>query len=1176
MAGVQQELLRLRLAVEGQKDLEAMADQLVDLAKAGEVTEGELRGLVDQFRAVADQQRTLASLVSLKANINETADALVKARLNAAKLQAEFDASAEPTAKLSRQLQRANQEVDRLASSFGRQNAALARAEGSLAKAGIDTNRFAESERKLADQAQRAANALKDYTARAQASADASGRAGQAGKDAGDKLRRGAEGADSFGATLGRITPIAAGVALALKGISTVEDLFLGSLDSARAFERELDAVKAVSGATAAEMDQFRAAAERASSVTKFTALEAAQALGELARATGSAQAAIAALPATTALAQAAGLELAESAQFITTALTQFGLQADQAGRVADVLAKAANSTTADVRGLGLALSYSAPLARQLGMNLEETTAIIGALADQGFRGERAGTALRNVFTQLADPTSEFSQALLGAGVAGGDFIDIIEGLAKSGDRGKRALKALDAEARPAILALVNSGAAGLKQLRVALDDAAGSAQKTADVMGDNFDGAVKRFVNSIDAARKALVDPLLEPLKKQFDEAAVRIRAFIETAEFDRLKESVTSFALSATEAFIKFISAVKFDEVLASVEQFATESKEFFTDLGETADTVLTSIKIVVNAIAAAFNGLTLTVKTVAATVIEVLAATIRASYNTASALNELLPAYAKQDESLAKLKAKYENLEATAADLWKGVKKDADEVGGAIDSIVDGFKRLGEQTEEAATPLGKLWKALFEPKKEIVDLGNKLGLVADYSTKLGSAVQTLPGPLRDLGREALLSANHITEASTAFQQFGGGPVQDAMNALREAQQAYSELLKSGERSPVVLAAAGQAITDAQKRLDELRNSASGAADAANLLETAAKALGLNSFKAVEDAATNAAAALKIYIGQQRQGLISQEALNKAFESYAEKQLELAEISNESARARILNEVRVNAAMTGNTAKLDELLKKYEGLAHGNYKVADAATTAAKAVRDVGDAGDDAGRGVEAGADRAKKALDSLGPSANNAASNAQNLGNASNQAATGLNNAAAAGQQAAGAALDVSQAFANAAQSILGLDRVAFNQASEEADQARELLETLKKKNAAYDEMAQRIEDLRRKFTTLGDEQLAQLAQQQALLEQNQKKKQEQLDQERQQLEQQNAAGPAASSGGVVRVEVVHVVKAEGGAGLTQRQFDEMLAVSGRNETLAKVFTRAIADAKRRAGF
>ena len=77
---------------------------------------------------------------------------------------------------------------------------------------------------------------------------------------------------------------------------------------------------------------------------------------------------------------------MARASEFVTITLTQFGLAAQDAGKVADVLASAADKSQLNVEQLGNSLGYAAPLARQLGLNAGRDTGIIGKLADEGFR----------------------------------------------------------------------------------------------------------------------------------------------------------------------------------------------------------------------------------------------------------------------------------------------------------------------------------------------------------------------------------------------------------------------------------------------------------------------------------------------------------------------------------------------------------------------------------------------------------------------------------------------------------------------------------------------------------------------------------------------------------------------------------------------------------------------
>lgn len=934
-------------------ELQQLAGAVRDLGAQSAEAGARAQVLYDQFVDAGNAQAAVVAFRDTGAEVRRLANELDTARASVGEMARAMAQAEAPTRQQAEALEKQRVALRQIEATYEAQRAKLRILRTELQAQGLATNNLVAAEKILATRRREAiaainSEAVAEKAAREQAEALARAKIAEAiamreaarqaaaaaaaakklaaessavGKSAGDVL--------TLGNAFGKVTALAGGVALALATLR-VGDVFGDAVASARALEREFDGVRAVSGATAVEMEQFRSAAEFATERTKFGAVEAAQALGELARATGSAQTAIAALPATTALAQAANLDLAQSAQFIVTSLTQFGLAADQAGRVADVLSKAANSTTADVQGLALSLSYAAPLARQLGMDLEETTAVIGALADQGFRGERAGTALRNVFTQLADPASNFRIALLGAGIAGDDFITILEGLVKSGDAGKRALMSLDAEARPAILSLVNSGGQGLRQLRADLDAATGSVDETARVMGDNFDGAVSRFVNSLDAARRALVDPLLEPLKAQFDDAAVRVREFIKSADFSVLKQSVTDFVLSAAEALKRFLQEVDFNQLVNSIRDFATESRDLFRGIKEDAEVVAAGLRVAVDAISTLFNGLQTVLLGASAGIVSALQGVVGAVLAAARAVDDMLPAYAKQTEAIKELQRKYDALGAAAEDLWSRTLKNFLETGAAAQRLGSDVKQVADGMGAAAEGAQGLGEASQGASKGVEQLGNELGLLPDYGRDGADGVSLILGPMRDVARDSMLAAQHITRFDDAVQRVGGGPIQDLRNQLRAAQVEYAQLVLSAEQSPQALEAAKEKMMELERQLKKLEAGALGAADAQKLMETAAASLGLKGLDVLRSKATEATGALQVYIAKQREGVYSQEAVNEAFAVYAQRQLELANAAGASERARVLAELRVQAAITGNNAALDEMLQKYAALAN------------------------------------------------------------------------------------------------------------------------------------------------------------------------------------------------------------------------------------------------------
>ncbi|MBP8140972.1 MAG: phage tail tape measure protein, partial [Acidovorax sp.] len=305
------------------------------------------------------------------------------------------------------------------------------------------------------------------------------------------------------------------GVAIAgYFGFTAFSEAVKGAAD----LEAQLSEVQSVTSATAEDMVRLRTAAEDAGATTKYTATEAATALGNLARAGLDANQAIEALPATLQLAQAGGVDLGRAAEFITKAVMGMGMSFSDAGRVADVLAKGANASNTSVTGLAEALSYAAPVAQTLGLSLEDTVAIIGKFADAGIDASRAGTALNSILSQFADPASTFKRALSDIGITTTDFNVALGQLAAAGPRGQKAIAAVGLEAGPALKALLNQGIGALDELRSKLQGAAGSAAETAAVMNNNLRGSLDGLASAWDTVKNALATPVLPVLKAAAD----------------------------------------------------------------------------------------------------------------------------------------------------------------------------------------------------------------------------------------------------------------------------------------------------------------------------------------------------------------------------------------------------------------------------------------------------------------------------------------------------------------------------------------------------------------------------------------------------------------------------------------------------------------------------------
>lgn len=180
---------------------------------------------------------------------------------------------------------------------------------------------------------------------------------------------------------------VAAPIGLAVRQFSTFDDAI-----------RATAAVTGLLGADgAAALKSLTDKARDLGATTSYTATEVANLMTELGRAGFNPAEINAMTDAVLNLARATGTNATTSAGIMSSALRQFGLGAGEATRVADVLTETANQTFTSVEGLGESLKYAGPVAKSLGMSLEDTSAILGVLGNVGIQGSEAGTALRRL-----------------------------------------------------------------------------------------------------------------------------------------------------------------------------------------------------------------------------------------------------------------------------------------------------------------------------------------------------------------------------------------------------------------------------------------------------------------------------------------------------------------------------------------------------------------------------------------------------------------------------------------------------------------------------------------------------------------------------------------------------------------------------------------------------------
>ncbi|HGR4276306.1 TPA: phage tail tape measure protein [Streptococcus pneumoniae] len=237
----------------------------------------------------------------------------------------------------------------------------------------------------------------------------------------------------------------------------------------------------------------------------------------------------IEAMPAILDAAKASGEDFNTVMNATTNILQQFGLSTQDTERVTNSLTFVANKTAAGFADMGAAMEYVGPVAKNVGMDLEETAATVGLLSNNGIAGEKAGTALRGALTRLLKPSKQNANAMAKLGFSAEEFRsgaiklpDILDRIKKNTegmtDAQKSALiaTAFGTEAQTAMNILVDQGGDALRNLANETKGATTYTKDLANELSKSSKNGVERFKSSLEVlqiniGQKLL--PLLTPV---------------------------------------------------------------------------------------------------------------------------------------------------------------------------------------------------------------------------------------------------------------------------------------------------------------------------------------------------------------------------------------------------------------------------------------------------------------------------------------------------------------------------------------------------------------------------------------------------------------------------------------------------------------------------------------
>ncbi len=343
-------------------------------------------------------------------------------------------------------------------------------------------------------------------------------------------------------------------------------------------FSKSSSRLAAILGKTKGEIKALTEQAKELGATTAFTASQIIGLQTELAKLGFSLEQIEASTEGILDLAAATGHDLAESATLAGATLRIFNLDASEAGRVADVLAKSTSKSALDMSKLATALPIVGKTADIAGLSLEHTTAILGTLTNRGIDASTAATALRNVFLRLSKTGLTWDQAM--------------KRIQESTDKNKTSMEIFGVRAATAGI-ILSQTAGSTAELTEALNNAEGAAKAMAKTMLDNLAGDItiansawQGFILSIEDG-EGIISKAMRSVVQDFTDFLNQLTLFNETTIANKLR-LIANAAISLFEkAFLplaKVLDAlgIKMPRFRLAVEETEKKEKNLGKSLG------------------------------------------------------------------------------------------------------------------------------------------------------------------------------------------------------------------------------------------------------------------------------------------------------------------------------------------------------------------------------------------------------------------------------------------------------------------------------------------------------------------------------------------------------------------------------------------------------------------
>lgn len=601
-----------------------------------------------------------------------------------------LDAAEKAARALSETMDDAGGEAETLRSTISKQEDTLQQLKQRYVDVATEQGETSDEARELARQIQDLSSELHENKTKLSDAEYAADKLDNSLEEVESSAKKADDGFTMFKATLANLAADAI-----MRAVDGIKNLAGNVIELGQNFTSTMSEVSAISGATGEDFEKLEACAREYGATTVFSASNAAEALKYMSLAGWDADQSTSALGGVLNLAAASGMELGAASDMVTDYLSAFAMEAGDAAYFADLLSYAQSHSNTTAEALGEAYKNCAANLNAAGQDVETVTSLLEGMANQGYKGSEAGTAMaaimRDITNGMKDGAIKIGETSVAVMVAQGNFRDLTDILTEveaatngmgDAERAVALSSTFTADSTKGLNLILNEGMDKIAGYEEELRGATGSAEEMANIMNDNLSGDVAA-------------------MNSAFEELGLKI--------YDALE--------SKLRAGVQFIT----NGVIPAIEWLGGHIPE------------VTIAVSGLGAVIAAMNWGTISSKiTMAKGALVKLAAALGGVSLPAIAIIAVITAVALAFTNLWKNNEEFRN-KITA--IWEGIKAKFDEFG---QGIVDRLNALGFEFEDITEVMKAVWDGFCEVLAPIFEgvfqqIGNILSAALDVLTGL-----------------------------------------------------------------------------------------------------------------------------------------------------------------------------------------------------------------------------------------------------------------------------------------------------------------------------------------------------------------------------------------------------------------------------------------------------------